>query len=153
AVPKIDIALPSRGLALAVPSGASSLVATRDDTAAFGGDGAALDAPAGSTGGGIALVDVSTAVSQFGVAFGGMPERVTTTSIADLLLQTQGRDLYVMTLPAVQWEPVSTPGDPSFPSPLSFDDCGNATSLVADTVELVPIAPRPAIDALVDRYN
>ena len=129
---------------------------------------AAPEASADSTGstndGGIVLLDVSTSVSQFGVAFESVSGRIGGVSsvpitptpefaVADLYLQMQGRDLYLMTLPAVQWEPVLSPDDPSFPSPLSFNDCGNATSFVADSIELVPIAPRPAIDAVVDRFN
>ncbi|HEY1329477.1 MAG TPA: hypothetical protein VGI14_21260 [Casimicrobiaceae bacterium] len=156
AVPVIDVALPSTASAIAAPSRALPAAVESDVVLASDHGRAArasLPAPPDASTGGIALVDVSTNVSQFGVAFGGTPQHETTTSIADLFLQTQGSDLYVMTLPVVQWEPVLSPDDSVFPSPLSFDDCGNATSFVADSVELVPIAPRPAIDALVERYN
>ena len=145
ALPRIDIALPpALAQARRQPSAASEQ---------------RVDPAAATSEGGIALLDVSTNVSQFGVTFGVSSGRIgggpapPEFAVADLFLQMQGRDLFVMTLPAVQWEPVLSPDAPSFPSPLSFNDCGNATSFVADSVELVPIAPRPAIDAIVDRFN
>lgn len=79
-------------------------------------------------------------------------------AIRDLFLQARGTGVRVLTLPAVQWEPVLTrpgddPQDPNFPSPLTFADSGGATEFAANSVDLVPIAPRPAIDALLGFYN
>ena len=110
-------------------------------------------------GGGIdlfALLDVSTNVSQFGVAYA--PARGGTLGVADLYLEATGTGVRVWTLPAVQWEPVLTlpgddPNDPSFPSPLTYGDCGGPTELATQTVALVPIAPRPAIDGMLAGYN
>jgi hypothetical protein len=70
------------------------------------------------------------------------------------LLQVNGLDLRVITLPAVQWEPVLTPDQSTtFPSPLTFANSGPPTALAASAVTLVPIAPRPAIDSLLSAYD
>ena len=95
------------------------------------------------------LLDLSTNVSQFGVAFS-----TASASIADLYLQVPGVEVEVMTLPAVQWEPVITPDQSTpVPSPLTYADSGVPTALAASSVTLVPIAPRPAIDALLAAYH
>ena len=95
------------------------------------------------------LLDLSTNVSQFGVAFS-----TASASIGDLYLQVPGIEVEVMTLPAVQWEPVITPDQSTpFPSPLTYADSGVPTTLAASSVTLVPIAPRPAIDALLAAYH
>ena len=106
------------------------------------------------------LLDLSTNVSQFGVSFavaeaaGADATAAGTASIADLWLQVPGLDLQVVTMPAVQWEPVLTPDQStSFPSPLTFANSGPRTELAAPAVTLVPIAPRPAIDALLADYQ
>jgi hypothetical protein len=111
-------------------------------------------------GAGPTLLDLSTNVSQFGVSFGVGTDREPVAvssvnlSIADLFLQAPGLDLRVVTLPAVQWEPVLTPDQRTpFPSPLSYANSGATTELAAKTVTLVPIAPRQAIDALLAAYH
>ena len=51
-------------------------------------------------------------------------------------------------------EPVITPDQSTpFPSPLTYADSGVPTALAASSVTLVPIAPRPAIDALLAAYH
>jgi hypothetical protein len=107
------------------------------------------------------LLDLSTNVSQFGVSFGTASQRdvagplvAPSLSIANLFLQAPGLDLRVVTLPAVQWEPVLTPDQTTFfESPLTYPNSGYPTELAAYSVALVPIAPRPAIDALLAEYN
>ena len=113
------------------------------------------------------LLDLSTNVSQFGVSFGASSGAVLgaavsavavsarpNVSVADLFLQTPGLDLRVVTLPAVQWEPVLTPDQSTpFPSPLTYANSGATTQIASNSVMLVPIAPRPAIDALIGAYN
>ena len=60
----------------------------------------------------------------------------------------------VVTLPAVQWEPVLTPDQTTpFPSPLTYANSGQPVELGANSITLVPVAPRPAIDALLAAYN
>jgi hypothetical protein len=113
---------------------------------------------------GVSLLDVSTNVSLFGVGFqpGSGTDTPTSTgagaaapvAVSDLFLEGPGSGVRVFTLPAVQWEPVFTPDQTQpFDSPLTFPDCGGATVLGSDSVALVPIAPRPAIDALVAAYH
>jgi hypothetical protein len=122
--PSIDVLLPTKATAAVAPAEASSAAPFR-------------------------MLDLSTNVSQFGVAFSTASAR-----IADLYLQVPGAEVEVMTLPAVQWEPVIT-ADQSipFPSPLTYADSGLPTTLAARSVTLVPIAPRPAIDALLAAYH
>jgi hypothetical protein len=121
---------------------------------------AQFDSVVGGGGAGPTLLDLSTNVSQFGVSFGVGTAREpiavspVNLSIADLFLQAPGLDLRVVTLPAVQWEPVLTPDQSTpFPSPLSYANSGATTEFAAKTVTLVPIAPRQAIDALLAAYH
>lgn len=118
-----------------------------------------------SGGDAFALLDLSTNVSLFGVAYAPSEQRgitpgTTTTAgalgVADLFLEARGGGVHVLTLPAVQWEPVLTasdPQDPNFPRELTFANCGGITEIAANTVELIPLAPRPALDALLTTYN
>jgi len=173
--PSVDLLLPSAALGLTSRLPPRATRAPQTDVAAldvkpivalterFASLGAVSDA-------GISLLDVSTNVSLFGVSFLIRPEDMlardvavpgpsagTATppmAIADLFFEARGLGLHLLTLPAVQWEPVLTPDQSTpFPSPLTFADCGGPTVLAADSVELVPIAPRPAIDALLAAYN
>lgn len=111
---------------------------------------AAGGSPAGPT-----LIDLSTNVSQFGVMFGSPPIAVAgpppdgKAPVSGLFLQLPGTDVRVVTLPAVQWEPVLTPDQsPPFASPLAFADTGHPAVFGVNTITLVPVAPRQAIDAL-----
>lgn len=111
------------------------------------------------------LLDVSTNVSQFGVSlFENRTHEITapapfTSSISDLTFNVTGTVLKVVTLPAVQWEPLYTPapmvtadGSP-FPNPLTYANSGRMTEFSTNSVELVPLSPREALDSLVSRYN
>jgi hypothetical protein len=117
------------------------------------------------------LLDLSTNVSQFGVALGttedadqpGASGSTPRPGISDLMLNFPGTLIQVVTLPAVQWEPVYTP-DPmvyldstnvthSFPTPLRFNDSGQVTTFSSNTATLVPFSPRDAIDGLVDNFK
>jgi hypothetical protein len=116
-------------------------------------------------GNGFVLLDVSTNASLFAVGFAPASRTSTvdapslgTPSIAfrDLYLTTPGRNIRILTLPPVQWEAVTTtndPNDPTFPSPLTFPNSGPAAVIATDSVALVPLAPRPAIEALLANYN
>jgi hypothetical protein len=114
------------------------------------------------------LLDLSSNVAQFGVAFTSIrtdAEVVTPSpfSVSNLLLSAPATDLGVMTLPAVQWEPIVTdPTDESenptppatkFPTPLYFPDSGPTTVFGQNSVTLTPIAPRYVIDELISSYN
>ena len=113
------------------------------------------------------LLDVSTKVSQFGVALHPPPERgssrfdpgdapIRPLEVRGLDLAADARTLVLVTLPAVQWEPVvceATGDDPSLPPQLRFDNSGVPTTIDVPTVELVPVTPEAALDALVGAKN
>ncbi len=166
--PVIDVLLPTnaqQGFVPASPSVAPS-APTGTTAAARSADAVARDAlqaqfdrTVGGNLNGVTLLDLSTNVSQFGVSIGGRTaDEVAVVpaapSIAELFLQEPGNSVRVVTLPAVQWEPVITPDQTSpFPSPLSFANSGPSVVFATNSVTLVPIAPRPAIDALLTAYN
>ncbi|MCJ1379351.1 hypothetical protein MMC17_002452 [Xylographa soralifera] len=97
-------------------------------------------------------LDLSTNVSQFGVLIGDVATG--SLSISNLYLEAPNNTVGVITLPAVQWEPVVTVPDPAaFPTPLTYPDCGETFVMVTESVTLVPIAPRQAIDGILGTYN
>jgi hypothetical protein len=112
------------------------------------------------------LLDVSTNVSQFGVALRApadfrSPSLSSTGATQQLIgvkgldLAVDGRFLALLTLPAVQWEPVEcepVPDDPAFPSRLTFDNSGVPTLVDVPTVNLVPVRPDAALDSIVDNF-
>jgi hypothetical protein len=112
-----------------------------------------LGAPAGP----IALLDVSSNANQFGVRYGGATRGVrnaqgaTGPTIEGLSIVAPARTVRVITLPAVQWEPVSGP-TPGVFSPMSFPDSGGESQVAARSVRLVPAAPLPAMAQLLDDY-
>lgn len=120
----------------------------------------------GTVGAGVLLLDVSTNVDQFGVAFaaGNYPtpaagagnEAGLTITGLDLVAPTSA--LRVFTTPAVQWEPVTTVQNPlvqpsPFPSPAGFLDDGGPSYLIANDVTLVPVAPAPVLDEVLAAYG
>ncbi|HZU91017.1 MAG TPA: hypothetical protein VE993_17330 [Stellaceae bacterium] len=168
ATPALDFVVPGAAAA----AGAQTAPAVISDAAVVDPDAQAIallnqrfDAVAGSAPRSIVLLDLSSNVSQFGVAYapveqpaGTAPATTPQLAIQDLFLEARGAGVRVLTLPAVQWEPVLTrpgadPQDPNFPSPLTFGDSGGPTVFAANNVDLVPVAPRPAIDALLGVYN
>ena len=168
--PAIDVLLPTDALQGVVVSSSSEPAAAPSGPVAqaVSEDGVELarlqalfDSASGGIVAGPTLLDLSTNVSQFGVMFGaasplgaaGAPV-AGAPSVAGLFLQVPGSELRVVTLPAVQWEPVLTPDQTTpFPSPLSFANSGQPAMLGANSVTLAPVAPRPAIDALLAAYN
>ncbi|MCJ1350794.1 MAG: hypothetical protein MMC33_000775 [Icmadophila ericetorum] len=109
------------------------------------------------------LLDLSTNVSQFGVTFdlgstSTSGDEFSSVSFSDLMIQAPGTGVHVIALPAVQWEPVSTPNPivangTTFPSVLDFPNSGSVTDIATSSVTLVPIAPRQAIDNVLSTYN
>ena len=59
----------------------------------------------------------------------------------------------VITLPAVLWEPAFSEGDPSFPSPITFDQSGGPTRITLENAAPVPVVPGLALDNLVNNFN
>jgi hypothetical protein len=112
------------------------------------------------------LLDVSTNADQFGVCL-DFGRRIIENGgagpiqVQALDLVTAGNNVRLFTLPQIQWEPVYTIQNPDvgpFPSllytgPLYSGDDGGPTRFGVNTVELVPIAPRPVLDQILTAFN
>ncbi|HEY8037838.1 MAG TPA: hypothetical protein VIF37_19850 [Methylobacter sp.] len=144
---------------------ATSLASTIANAGAFvrTEDVALISSGAAQTGAFI-MLDLSTNVDQFGV--GWLPARLHDTAassqsalaVDSMYLVSPSRSVYVLTVPAVQWEPVFTetqlpPPSPPFPTPVTFVDSGGPTAIAVQSVELVRVAPAPALDFLVDNFT
>ena len=97
------------------------------------------------------MLDISSRADQFGVV---LPERA--AAIQGMSLVARGRDVAVMTLPPISWEPMLTrapkPTDGDDPlSPPPHD--GGPATLLADVVELRPVEPIPLLTAFNDAIN
>jgi hypothetical protein len=114
--------------------------------------------------GALILLDLSTKVDQFGI--GWLPtfpreaaaSEQPTVGVDSMHLVSSGTSVYVLTVPAVQWEPVFTetqlpPPSPSFPTPVTFVDNGGPTAIGVQSVNLVRLAPAPALDFLVENFT
>ena len=104
---------------------------------------------------GLLLLDLSGNADHFGVglalqAEGDPPSQ---TLVRDLSLVTLARDVRAFTLPQIQWEPVWTIQNGSFPSPLVSADDGGATLLGIDTVNLVPIDPAHVVESMANEFQ
>jgi hypothetical protein len=116
-----------------------------------------------TAGGGIEvlkLLDVSTNADHLGIGFGVAPRKKKPDSEAPILqiqgidLVSAGRNIKVLTTPQVQWEPVITDPNPDgFPSPLFSAGDGGPTLIGANSVTLVPVAPRPVLSQIVNEFN
>lgn len=107
------------------------------------------------------LLDVSSNADQLGVGL-GTPDPARTTggggtalAISGLDLVTPGVNLRTFTTPQIQWEPVINIPNPDgpFPSPVAFWDDGGPTLMGSPTVDLVPIAPIPVINKILNSYQ
>ena len=123
---------------------------------------AIFERAAGQTRESIALLDVSTNVDQFGVAWGlrlrdaeGVPG--VPLQIKDLDAVSPGQNTRLFLLPQFQWEPVRNVPNPEilffFPDRLVSGDDGSATLFGSNTVRLVPIRPDRVLENLVDEFN
>jgi len=104
------------------------------------------------------LLDLSTNVDQFGVGWQSTPTAPAPLAVDSMYLVSPSQSVYVLTVPAVQWEPVFTetqlpPPSPPFPTPLTFADSGSVTAISVRSVQLVRVAPAPALDFLVDNFT
>jgi hypothetical protein len=111
----------------------------------------------------IALLDVSSNADQFGVRLGvpvapsggaAMLDPPKSRPVVDGMgLLAPAHIVSVMTLPAVQWEPVIG-SDASGPfSPMEFPNSGGETEITSRSVRLVPFAPTPALTQMIDDYD
>jgi hypothetical protein len=104
------------------------------------------------------LLDVSSNAGQLGVCLGFKEGGQTAfpLQVKDLDLSAAGNSVRLFTPPLVQWEPVYTIQNPqagSFPSPLLSQDDGGPSRLGVNTVQLVPLAPRPVLNQILNLYN
>lgn len=106
------------------------------------------------------LLDVSTNADHLGVGFGVAPRQKIVGSATTILqiqgidLVSAGRNIRVFTTPQIQWEPVITDPNPTgFPSPLYSAGDGGPTLIGANSVTLVPVAPRPLLSQIVTEFN
>lgn len=110
------------------------------------------------------LLDLSTNISQLGVAlrlpieqrdsFRTDPPKPLTVRGLDLAID--GRMLTLLTLPAVQWEPVRSlpvPDDPAFPPQLRFANSGVPSLVDVPSVNLVPVTPEAALGTIIDNFK
>lgn len=103
------------------------------------------------------LIDVSSNADQFGVA---IPYQSPAVNVQGLALVAPARDVGVVTLPPISWEPMLTkapvPGDGDLPLPPPPHDGGPA-GLSADATEVRAIAPIPLLttyhDAILARSH
>jgi hypothetical protein len=107
---------------------------------------------------GLMLLDVSTNVDQFGVAWNPASARAaneTRFTITGLKFEAEGEDVQLVTLPAVQWEAVETiqdPGPDPLPQWVEFANSGVPTVFSVPTTKLVPVYPTAALNTLVENF-
>jgi hypothetical protein len=104
------------------------------------------------------LLDVSTNADLFGVGLvshSGRPAEFP-AHLSGLDLTSPLGNVWVFTLPAFHWEPVYNIPNPDaapFPDKLESQTDGGPTHFATTEATLVPVAPAPAIDTLLDEYN
>ena len=118
----------------------------------------------------LVMLDVSSNADQLGIGFNVTVDRefaalavaapaaghpAAQVQIVGIDLASLGRNVRVLTAPAISWEPVVTLPDPAFPFPpvLGSADDGGPTRLGVNSVALVPMAPVPALEHLVKAYT
>jgi hypothetical protein len=97
------------------------------------------------------LLDVSSNADQFGVA---IPVASRTVAVQGLAVVSPARDVAVLTLPPISWEPMLTTGpsggDPALPPP---PHDGGAATMVADTTRVGPVEPISLLRTYHDAVN
>ncbi|MCA9593853.1 MAG: hypothetical protein KC776_11100 [Myxococcales bacterium] len=118
---------------------------------------------------GVFLLDVSTNQDQLGVAIGGSARIGATTHwaasvggflVRDLDVLTPMANMLLVTLPAVQWEPVRTLDSDQdiltlgwFPTPLASATDGGATAMGVRSQRLAPVFPDGALKGNYDAFG
>jgi len=97
------------------------------------------------------LLDVSSNADQFGIA---IPLPAKSVAVQGLAVVAPARDVAVLTLPPISWEPMLTTGpsggDPALPPP---PHDGGAAAMVADTPRIGPVEPIPLLHTYHDAVN
>lgn len=111
----------------------------------------------------IMLLDVSSNASRFGVAV--VPPRsewreeakqhpLQWPAVRGMDFAVDGRMLTLVTLPAVQWEPVrALPGPEPFPDEVRYANSGVPTVIDVPSVTLVPVDPLNAYRKVLDNFE
>lgn len=111
----------------------------------------------------IVLLDVSSNASRFGVAV--VPPRpewreeakrhpLQWPAVKGMDFAVDGRMLTLLTLPAVQWEPVrALPGPEPFPDEVRFANSGVPTVIDVPSVHLVPVDPLSAYRGVLENFR
>lgn len=108
------------------------------------------------------LLDVSSRADLFGVGYSPASRRLehafgATLQLRGMELTAPVRNVSAFTLPAFQWEPVyDLPAEgalPTFPSKLVSPTDGGPARFAMPAATLVPVAPIPVIDTLLEEYD
>jgi hypothetical protein len=102
------------------------------------------------------LIDVSTNADQLGIDVGYLMGAQSAVRIEGVDVVSLGGSIDVLMLPQTQWEPVQIKQNTdvgALPPYLASPDDGGPALVGARTVQLVPIAPRPYVRAVVDAHN
>lgn len=111
----------------------------------------------------VVLLDVSSNASRFGVALRPPPPEyreeivqapLLPPAVQGLDLAMDGRLMVLMTLPAVQWEPVRAhPGPEAFPDEVRFSNSGVPTTIDVPSLTLVPVNPLAAYRSILENFS
>jgi hypothetical protein len=98
------------------------------------------------------LLDVSTAVDQFGILFEQPAQPLPQISVQGMDFSGNANGVALMTLPEISWEPMYSDGsDGSPPGPIAAQTDGRiGTMTLPNSVRLVPIAPGLFIPPLLE---
>ena len=100
---------------------------------------------------GFVLLDVSSNADQFGVA---IPRASQSVNVRGLTVVAAAREVAVLTLPPISWEPMLSAGpsggDPPLPPP---PHDGGVAALSADIPSVRPVEPVPLLDTYVAAVN
>jgi hypothetical protein len=157
-----SLAVPAPGANLDAAQLLNPQQAREEDRQALQRLRAIFERAAGPTRESVVLIDVSTNVDQFGVAWG--LRRRDAAGVPSVPLQIDGLDVVspgqnsrLFLLPQFQWEPLRNLPNPNilffFPDRLASGDDGSATLFGSNTVRLVPIRPDRVLDNLVAEFN
>jgi hypothetical protein len=100
---------------------------------------------------GFVLLDVSSNADQFGVV---IPRESRSVGVAGLTMVASARDVAVLTLPPISWEPMFSAGpsggDPPLPPP---PHDGGIAAFVADATDITPVEPVTLLDKYLAAVN